>query len=144
MLMTTGSLAMNSLRFALRWQRSRFLILRIVDDSLVFYLDHGRGPRGKSNLETTETRKETLVSAQFNKSRGERFQQPFACAAFNKLYPAQFSAVRFFLVAVSFLIQRFQLNDGGTMVVAHPESDRRRRIIDKHSADIRRPGQQIL
>src|SRR5215467_5561749 len=92
MLMTTGSLAMNSLRFALRWQRSRFLILRIVDDSLVFYLDHGRGPRGKSNLETTETWKETLVSAQINKSWGERFRKPFICAAFNNSWPAPGSA----------------------------------------------------
>src|SRR5262250_1518924 len=104
MLMTTGSLAMNSLRFALRWQRSRFLILRSVDDSLVFYLDHGRGPRGKSNLETTETWKETLVSEQFNKSWGERFRELFICAAFNNSWPApRISEVRFrFIRAVGF------------------------------------------
>src|SRR5215471_14007543 len=55
-------------------------------------LDHGRGPRGKSNLETTETWKETLVSEQINKSWGERFREPFICAAFNNSWPAPGSA----------------------------------------------------
>ncbi len=30
------------------------------------------------------------------------------------------------------------------MVVAHPERDRRRRVVDEDPADVREPGQQVL
>jgi hypothetical protein len=42
------------------------------------------------------------------------------------------------------LIQRLKFDDGGAVVAAYPESDRCRRAVHKHSANVRRLGQEIF
>src|SRR4029077_20269555 len=42
------------------------------------------------------------------------------------------------------LIQRLQFDDGSAVVITHPESDRRRRIVDEYSANVRRSGKRIF
>src|SRR5258708_7248810 len=42
------------------------------------------------------------------------------------------------------LIQRFHFDNRGAVVASHPESNRRRRVIDKHAADIGRTRKQVF
>src|SRR5262249_49763761 len=41
-------------------------------------------------------------------------------------------------------VERLDLDDGGAVVAADPERDRRRRVVDEHPADVGRPRQQIF
>src|SRR2546422_8146131 len=42
------------------------------------------------------------------------------------------------------LIQRLQLDDGRAVVAAHPEGDRRRRIVHEDPADVRLPRKKVF
>src|SRR5437867_4302399 len=46
--------------------------------------------------------------------------------------------------ALAFLIHRLHFDNGGAVITAHPERDWGRRIIHKHSSNIRGPGKEVF
>src|SRR5439155_21593248 len=46
--------------------------------------------------------------------------------------------------ALAFLIHRLHFDNGGAVITAHPERDRGRRIVHKHSPNVRGPGKKVF